>query len=348
MCPCRLAFAVAALPLLALLLPAARSADEPKPLVIDGKDVIYWSLAFSPDGKILAIGTQDDGIELRAPKTGKKLATLETDESPEALVFSPDSQILASGSNDGSVRLWDVKTGKPKSVLQDKAGIIDTLAFSPDGQKLAASDFDKTVRIWDVMKEKVVVKFALESEWATVVMFTPDGTKLVIGTAEETVHIARAASGKLLSTLPAPSGFVNAVWEASGRTHWVGAMTITPDGKEIVVAGRGGKIRRWNIATGTSEVTALNHHMGFRSLTFSPDRRLLAGGDRKGAMTVWDVATGERLLRVEDRLGKQELAFSPDGKTLACCGDHTVIFGGADTSVARTVQLYPINLPAKK
>ena len=72
------------------------------------------------------------------------------------------------------------------------------------------------------------------------------------------------------------------------------------------------------------------------------------GGERKSAVTVWDVATGMRLSRFEDKLGKQALAFSLDGKTLACCADHTVIFGGADSTPARTVRLYPINLPVKK
>jgi hypothetical protein len=101
------------------------------------------SLAFSPDGSVLASGAHDKLIHLWDVATGKPLQQLEGHEKTVfALAFSPDGRLLASGG-DETVRLWDPATGKEVGKLPGhKPGVL-SLSFSPDGKLLAAVGFEE-------------------------------------------------------------------------------------------------------------------------------------------------------------------------------------------------------------
>jgi WD40 repeat protein len=118
----------------------------------EGKAVAggVWSLALSPNGKILAAGDNQGEVRLWSLDPEKFLGP--TSESHQGtvygLAFSPDGSRLASGGQD--IRLWDVQTRK--RVMPPLKGHEDTvsgLAFSPDGQILASSSVDRTVRLWN-------------------------------------------------------------------------------------------------------------------------------------------------------------------------------------------------------
>lgn len=357
---CRVALgAVVGLSLVAVLLPRAYSADEPKPIVIESWGN-YDSLAFSPDGKRLAAVTSGLGlkIEMRDSASGALVTPFEI-EGRRVVAFSPDGKTLATGGpaagEIGVVRLWDLKTGKASGVLRNaEHGVVACLAFSPDGKRLAVGTAfeDPPLRIWDVATGKVAASCKLDTEWITVVAFGPDGSNVAGGTKEGTVYLVDAASGKLKTTLVGPTGFIHAVRAASTRryTRWVHALAFSADGKTLLSAGTDSKIHRWNLATEQAEVALLGHPEWFQTTAFSPDRRLLATGDVTGAVSVWDAVSGERLRDC----GRHNhivlaLAFSPDGKTLAsgdCMGGPLV---GFDTPRSgRTIQLHTINLPSGK
>ncbi len=97
------------------------------------------SIAFSPDGHLLASGSDDKNIKLWDPQTGKPLQTLtgHTD-TIRSVAFSPDGHLLASGCYDNTIRLWDPQTGKPLQTLTDHTSPINSVAFSPDGHLLAS------------------------------------------------------------------------------------------------------------------------------------------------------------------------------------------------------------------
>jgi WD40 repeat protein len=351
---CCAAFAVAALPLLALLL-SARGADEPKPVAVEGNG--FESLAFSPDGKSLAVATAFDGVELRDPLTGKKTATVRGDWTRGDVAFSPNGAMLATGYNGvarrgdfakspplrdktfaalgfkEAVRVWDVRTGEPKARLQDIEK-MEHVIFSPDGKKLAAAGYGAVVRVWDLATEKLVATWSRDTEErVTVMAFDPDGTKLAVGTRAGPIYLVNALSGGTAATL-------------DQHTKPVLALAFAPDGKYLHSAGANGAVRRWDLVAGGAELTAIKHYAEITQMTFSPDRRFVACGDERGGVTVWDAVTGERRL---DFYGPPDaircLAFGPDGKLLASGTNRSL---SASANIPSVLAIRSIDLPAKK
>ncbi len=162
-----------------------------------------FALAFSPDGKFLATGHEDNRVCVR-DASGLTLRTLAGHEAPvRALAFGPprpatgDSygqasetrQFLASGSADRTVRLWDPQTGRCLGVLDRHWDTVYAVAFSPDGQTLATGSNDATIRIRDVATREELTLLRGHSAYVYSLAFSPDGRMLVSGSGDHTVRV---------------------------------------------------------------------------------------------------------------------------------------------------------------
>ena len=275
-------------------------------MVFPGHTDIVWSLAFSPDGQLLASSGWDDKIRLWNSETKQHEITLIERADVMTVAFSPDGQMLAAGSWDEAVRLWDPSTGEIIRTLVGHNEGIESVAFSPDGATLASGSADRTIRLWNTHTWQLKRTLRGQGRMRSVA-FSPDGKTLVSGSSDHMIQLWNPDTGKLKNVL-------------TGHTDWVEAVAFSPDGKTLA-SGGGSKdrtLRLWNPRNGRQIKKLTGYTGGLLDIAFSPNGRLLAssGWDRK--IRVWNTETGEYEKALEGhRAGVVSVVFSPDGRLLA-------------------------------
>ncbi|WP_133164060.1 WD40 repeat domain-containing protein, partial [Cuspidothrix issatschenkoi] len=294
------------------------------------------SVAYSPDGKTLASGSDDKTIKLWNARTGKLLQTLTGHSrnwgSVNSVAYSPDGQTLASGSDDKTIKLWNARTGKLLQTLTGHSDSVNSVAYSPDGQTLVSGSDDKTIKIWNVITGKLVKTSIHNSNWVNPVAFSPDAQIIAtIGSDDNSIKIRNVSTGKLLQNLPGHSNWVNSnisktdkdndelLQAILGDSSWIDSLVFSPDSQTLASIGRrDGTIKIWNITTGKLiQIFSTNA----RSVAFSPDAQMLASGSNSGTIKIWNVITGQLLQTFPAHFNSVSfLTYSPDGQTLASIG----------------------------
>ncbi|MBD0387108.1 MAG: hypothetical protein ICV54_11445, partial [Nostoc sp. C3-bin3] len=272
------------------------------------------SVAFSPDGKLLATGDADGKTYLWQVEDGKLLFTFTRHSSwVKSVAFSPDGQILASGSDDQTVKLWDVQDGKCLTTLQGHSNWVRSVAFSPDGQILASGSEDQTVKLWDVHTGKCLKTLQGNTNRVRSVAFSPDGQTLASGSEKQTVKLWDVHTGKCLKIL-------------QGHSSWVRSVAFSPDGQILTSGSDDQTVKLWDIHTGKCLTTLQGHSNRVWSVAFSPNGQILASGGDDQTVKLWDVQTGKCLITLQGHSNRvMSVAFSPDGQTLASGSENQTV-----------------------
>lgn len=263
------------------------------------------SVAFSPDGLMLASGSKDKTIQIWDLATGKSIRTFAGDSSTIwSVAFDSNGTKLATGTGFWRVMLWDLKTGQATRTLDHTASVW-SVALSPDGKLIASGSGDKTTKISDATTGALIYNLPDHTDFVYSVAFTPDGKSLVSASKDKKITIVDVETGKLLKTI-------------EGHGDQVRSVAVTPDGKTIVSGSYDESIKIWNLETGDLMRSIKGHSDDVVSVAISPDGKFIASGSKDKTIKIWDLATGELLNTLTGHTDEvYVVTFSPDGKTIA-------------------------------
>ena len=337
-------------------------------------DVGLTSLAFSPDGKLLLAGREDNKAKLWDAATGRSLRVLQghglrpegldpsggaleqgigqgrnhIKDRVESVAFSPDSKQALTGGDDWTARLWDVATGREIRTFQGHIVKVTSVAFSPDGKQVLTGNGDRAARLWDVTVGKQLRAFRLrnaqlyETSRANFpVALSPDGKHVLMGSSDEMSRLWDVGSGK---EIPALQGHIQ------GRENSVDITTIaySPDGKHVVTGSADRIASLWNAATGKSirvfqdrRLDEDEHCGGVATVAFSPDgKQVLTGMAYEKGLASLRLGTAARLWDVATGRRIRDFAGHIGGlQSVAFSPNGKQVLTGGDDKTARVWDL---------
>lgn len=267
--------------------------------------------AFFSTGKKFVTSDVDGNIAIRDAENGQAIKEISLGTSVLTLSLSKDGLLLAAGDASGSVSLIETETGKILKTFKADKNIVNASALSDDGKFVAAGGNDGIVRMWSVSDDKIIEE--INPGQGNIVALNFVDSSLVVGAIN----------------FKESKGLIE-VWDWRNKkvlrrfdegTPALRGIAVSPDGKMLAVAN----FRPSSLLTILPAV----------GKSFSANLHLLPDSDDATPVAIWDLTTGKQIALIDAELGARSVAFSQNGRMLACAGANgTMIYDIADRTFA--------------
>ena len=319
-------------------------------------DDFNTSLAWSPDGDRLAVGSVSGQVAIYDAAQGKALHLFEQAHADgcDALAWRPDGKALATAGRDGKWKLWDAATGNALAEHEAGAMWAEHLAWSAkpiaDHGHLLALGAGNKVTLWNEAGESVgesmkVAKIISEIAWIM------GGATLAIATSNEVI-VRDALDNTDERVFKSRDPILNMAFSPSGKWLMTGNQDCsvhvwnTDNGAEMHMRGFAAKVRqlawhrgsRWLATGGGPTISVWDcsgkgpegrtplllewHPDQISALHYQPQGDWLASGARDGSIAVWSPTQRQnQISRAKIESGVTRVTWSPDGNLLAATGE---------------------------
>jgi WD40 repeat protein/energy-coupling factor transporter ATP-binding protein EcfA2 len=268
---------------------------------------------FSPDGTLLATGSEDQTARIWDVETHETRAILTGHRDVVwGAVFSPDGARVVTPSNDFTARLWDAKTGAAGPILKGHAGWVTHAKFSRDGKRIITTSWDQTARIWDAATGTELAVLRAHNAALFNADFSSDGKHVLTSARDRTSRLWSAEDSTTVTAI-------------ADHTAQVFDVLFSLDDARVITGSLDGTVRVATTDTGRNLLTILGNGGRLQSFRLSPDgtRILTTSSDRTAR--IWNAATGQEMSVLTGHEGPlMSAAFNGDGtRVVTCSTDET-------------------------
>ncbi|MCI0711011.1 MAG: hypothetical protein L0154_12710 [Chloroflexi bacterium] len=288
------------------------------------------AVAFSPDGRILAVGGASNMLEFWNPDTLESIRSVNLGSNNfgfsevGAMAFSPDGRTLAVASGGDRIQLVEAESGRIVGNIEQSMSSVSHMDFTTDGSRLLWLDSIRNLYVADVETRRVINEFTLPG-YTTDFVVSPDGSFVAAVMQSEGVRFWDPETGELLRTIRA--------------TTTQTLIAINPDG-DLIAISNSDEVELWDTETLKKVDTLRTDFTVFsiQSIEFSPTGKYVAAGSFFSNGAIWDVDSGDTVVTLEDIEQIERMAFSANGETLATSGG--VYFPTVGTGDGNLVRLW--------
>jgi WD40 repeat protein len=296
--------------------------DTPQ-LLYDGGEDFPRSVAFSPDGQHIAVGTMNGHTLILDSQTGEEVLSVDTrDASVTAVLFTSDGNLWSNTApqvegGDYALRLYDLQNSEVVRVISGEGIIPYAITISPDNHYLFYATNLSQGNLRDIEDSAVVRAFVGHTAIIWDAAFSPDGHYLLTGSEDEENAIDNTARLWDVETGQEIRRF-------EGHTNGIRSVAFSPNGQAVLTGSGDSTVRLWNTETAELIHTFEGHTDLVNNVAFSPDGQFIITGSWDGTVRVWNIETGEETQRFEGEW-VSTVAVSPDGTSVVIgAGDGTL------------------------
>jgi len=264
----------------------------------DKRDAEVWTIALSPNGKIVASGSFDGKVRLWDVEMKKVIAKWIGHTQPvKSLCWSVDGERAVSGSNDTTIRVWDVESGDTVlGPIETGHEYLSAVMYSPDTTKIATGgDEENALKIWDAKTGNLLSTIKhIEQVWS--LAWTSDQKKIITG-SETSIRIFDTATWQQIAILP-------------GRKSTVECLSLFQNDRLLASGSWYGTARLWNLDTNLPVGPPIQHEDGVRGVAISADGKQLVTGSDDNNVYVWDIHTTLKDAGLEDLLSIPDVSVN--------------------------------------